>query len=193
MHQVPGGPGIRPKVAKVFCDEETEMICDELGCDLILPPAELRARLDSEIVTTGLGNEAGVASVPNVLTRGSDWSTLRREADAARLGDELVVQTPHGDSGKTTYFINKESGWDEHSAQVVGADIKVMHRINNLPVAVEAVLTCSGTLVGPFLTELAGHQDLTPCSSSWRSSSSWTSRKSMPAGRHSPARIPGAR
>ncbi|WP_200859372.1 hypothetical protein [Paeniglutamicibacter gangotriensis] len=47
MHQVPGGPGIRPKVAKVFCDEETEMICDELGYDLILPPAELRARLDS--------------------------------------------------------------------------------------------------------------------------------------------------
>ncbi|WP_200859373.1 hypothetical protein [Paeniglutamicibacter gangotriensis] len=131
--------------------------------------------------------------MPNVLTRGSDWSTLRREPDAARLGDELVVQTPYGDSGKSTFFINNESDWDTHSADIIGQDIKVMRRINNLPVAVEAVLTRSGTVVGPFLTELAGHQDLTPCSSSWRSSSSWTSRKSMPAGRHSPARIPGAR
>ena len=151
----------------VFFDEETQQICDELGYDLILPSAELRSRLDSKIVTTRLGNEAGVASVPNVLSNGSDWKTLRAEADAAGLGDELVVQTPYGDSGKTTFFINNEADWDKHSADIVGEDIKVMRRINNLPVAVEAVLTRSGTLVGPFLTELAGHDDLTPYPGGW--------------------------
>ncbi|MDQ0092735.1 biotin carboxylase [Paeniglutamicibacter psychrophenolicus] len=160
-------PGVRPKVAMVFFDEETQQICDELGYDLILPAAALRSRLDSKIVTTRLGNEAGVASVPNILTEGSDWKTLRAEADAAGLGDELVVQTPYGDSGKTTFFINTESDWDEHSAQIVGEDIKVMRRINNLPLAVEAVLTRSGTVVGPFLTELAGHDDLTPYPGGW--------------------------
>jgi hypothetical protein len=39
--------GQRPKVAMVFFDAETERICDELGYDLILPAAELRAHLDS--------------------------------------------------------------------------------------------------------------------------------------------------
>ena len=160
-------PGTRPKVAMVFFDEETQQICDELGYDLILPSAELRSRLDSKIVTTQMGNEAGVPSVPNVLTKGSDWKTLRKAADAAGLGDELVVQTPYGDSGKTTYFINNESDWDKHSAEIVDEEIKVMRRINNLPVAVEAVLTRSGTLVGPFLTELAGHNDLTPYKGGW--------------------------
>ncbi|MGL3806556.1 biotin carboxylase [Paeniglutamicibacter sp. R2-26] len=160
-------PGVRPKVAMVFFNEETEQICNELGYDLILPSAELRHRLDSKIVTTQLGNEAGAPSVPNVLTQGVDWKTLRAEAEKAGLGDELVVQTPYGDSGKTTFFISTEAEWDTHAAQIVGQEIKVMRRINNLAVAVEAVLTRSGTVVGPFLAELAGHQDLTPYPGGW--------------------------
>ncbi|WP_342590782.1 biotin carboxylase [Paeniglutamicibacter terrestris] len=160
-------PGVRPKVAMVFFDAETEHICEELGYDLILPPAELRSRLDSKIVTTQLGNEAGVPSVPNVLTTGTDWTTLRKVADESGLGKELVVQTPYGDSGKTTFFIANEADWDKYSSEIIGEQIKVMRRINNLPVAVEAVLTRSGTLVGPFLTELAGHSDLTPYQGGW--------------------------
>ncbi|MGH3409488.1 MAG: hypothetical protein ACRDRJ_44395 [Streptosporangiaceae bacterium] len=65
------GPA-RPKIAMVFFDEETERIGEELGYDLILPSAELRHRLDSKLVTTRLGNEVGVASVPNVLTTVGD-------------------------------------------------------------------------------------------------------------------------
>ncbi|KAA0977607.1 biotin carboxylase [Paeniglutamicibacter gangotriensis] len=160
-------PGLRPKVALVFFNEETERICRELGYDLILPAAELRDRLDSKIVTTKMGDEAGVPSVPNVLSNGTTFKALREAADAAWLGDELVVQTPYGDSGKTTFFINNESDWDTHSADIIRQDIKVMRRINNLPVAVEAVLTRSGTVVGPFLTELAGHRSLTPYPGGW--------------------------
>ena len=62
-------------VAMVFFDEETEEICDELGYDLILPSDELRRRLDSKIVTTQLGNEAGAPSVPNVLGTASTPGT----------------------------------------------------------------------------------------------------------------------
>ena len=68
--------GGRPKVAMVFFDEETEKICTELGYDLILPSAALREHLDSKIVTTRLGDEAGAPSVPNILTRwtpGTSW------------------------------------------------------------------------------------------------------------------------
>ncbi|GAS89498.1 biotin carboxylase [Mycolicibacterium brisbanense] len=160
-------PGVRPKVAMVFFDAETEAICAELGYDLILPPAALREHLDSKIVTTKLGNEAGAPSVPNVLTKVDSYEALTAAAEKAGLGDELVVQTPYGDSGKTTFFISSEADWRKHSAHIVGEDIKVMRRINNRPVAVEAVLTRCGTVVGPFMTELTGYEELTPYRGGW--------------------------
>jgi hypothetical protein len=159
--------GIRPKIAMVFFDAETENICRELGYDLILPPASLREHLDSKIVTTQLGNEAGAPSVPNVLTKVEDWAGLSAAAEKAGLGDELVVQTPYGDSGKTTFFISSEADWRKHSADIVGQEIKVMRRINNRPVAVEAVLTRCGTIVGPFMSELIGYKKLTPSQGGW--------------------------
>ena len=159
--------GVRPKVAMVFFDSETEEICKELGYDLILPAASLRTHLDSKIVTTQLGNEAGAPSVPNVLTRVDDWAGLQKAAEKAGLGDELVVQTPYGDSGKTTFFISSEADWKKHSKDIVGEEIKVMRRINNRPVAVEAVLTRCGTVVGPFMSELIGYKRLTPSRGGW--------------------------
>jgi hypothetical protein len=159
--------GVRPKVAMVFFNSETEDICRELGYDLILPAASLRQHLDSKIVTTRLGNEAGAPSVPNVLTRVDDWAGLQAVAEKAGLGDELVVQTPYGDSGKTTFFISSEADWRKHSADIVGEEIKVMRRINNRPVAVEAVLTRCGTIVGPFMSELIGYKKLTPSRGGW--------------------------
>jgi len=43
----------------------------------------------------------------------------------------------------------------------------VMKRINNRPVAVEAVLTRCGTVVGPFMSELTGYTKLTPYRGGW--------------------------
>ncbi|MHA7157408.1 biotin carboxylase [Glutamicibacter endophyticus] len=163
--RIPGGP--RPKVAMVFFDEETEAICEELGYDLILPPASLRNHLDSKIVTTELGNAAGAPSVPNVLGTADSYAELQKLADGAGLGDDLVVQTPYGDSGKTTFFITNESDWNQYAKNIIGEQLKVMKRINNLPVAVEAVLTRCGTVVGPILTELAGYKQLTPYKGGW--------------------------
>ena len=99
----------------VFFNEETERICEELGYELILPPDTLRRRLDSKIVTTELGNEAGAASVPNVLVEVDSWHTLVRVATDAGLGTDLVVQTPYGDSGKTTFFLTSEADWARHA------------------------------------------------------------------------------
>ena len=42
-----------------------------------------------------------------------------------------------------------------------------MRRINNRPVAVEAVLTRCGTIVGPFMSELIGYPNLTPSRGGW--------------------------
>jgi biotin carboxylase len=159
--------GGRPKVAMVFFDEQTEQICDELGYELILPPHELRRRLDSKIVTTQLGNEAGAPSVPNVLVEVDSWDTLVRVATEAGLGTDLVVQTPYGDSGRTTFFVKAEADWSAYADDIVGQQAKVMKRINNQAAAVEAVLTRHGTVVGPFMTDLTGYPELTPYKGGW--------------------------
>jgi biotin carboxylase len=162
-----GARGGRPKVAMVFFDEETERICEELGYELILPSDALRRRLDSKIVTTVLGNEAGALSVPNVLAVVDSRDTLIRVAAEAGLGSDLVVQTAYGDSGKTTFFIASESDWNAHARAIVGRQVKVMKRINNRATAVEAVLTRHGTVVGPFMTDLTGYPELTPYRGGW--------------------------
>ena len=157
----------KPKLAMVFFDAETEEICAELGYELILPTDALRRRLDSKIVTTQLGNEAGAPSVPNVIGRASTYAELTGLAQAAGLGTDLVVQTPYGDSGKTTFFIAAESDWDRDSELMADEELKIMKRIRNKAAAVEAVITRHGTVVGPFMTDLTGYPELTPYKGGW--------------------------
>ena len=76
----------------VFLDEETERLAADAGLKVALPSAALRHRLDSKIVTTQLGNEAGVPSVPNRIGRASSYEEL--QVLAGELGTDLVVQTP---------------------------------------------------------------------------------------------------
>lgn len=79
----------------------------------------------------------------------------------------ILVQLAYGDSGKTTFFISSETDWARHSEDITDHKVKVMKRINNRPVAVEAVLTSCGTVVGPFMSELTGHRELTPYRGGW--------------------------
>lgn len=158
------GTGI---VLFVMFDAETEARAEELGLRIALPPRELRERIDSKVVTTQLGNEAGVPSVPNVLGRAATYRKLLKLARKAGLGKDLVVQTPYGDSGRTTFFVRSEADWDEHAEDLVDADLKVMRRINHFPGTVEAVTTRHGTLVGPIQTDLTGYRELTPYRGGW--------------------------
>ncbi|HET7235285.1 MAG TPA: biotin carboxylase, partial [Actinomycetota bacterium] len=155
------------KAAFLMFDEETEQLAAELGLDVAFPPASLRHRLDSKIVTTELGNEAGVPSVPNVLGRASTYRELLELAQDAGLGKDLVVQLPYGDSGQTTFFIATQKDWKEHQGQIAGEDLKLMKRIDPRETAIEGVVTRHGTLVGPLMTELAGFPELTPYTGGW--------------------------
>ena len=148
-------------------DEQTEERAHELGLRIALPPRELRERIDSKVVTTRLGNEAGVRSAPNTMGRADTYKQLLKVAKKAKLGKDLVVQTPYGDSGRTTFFITSQEDWDKHEEDLVGEDLKVMRRINHLPGTVEAVATRHGTLVGPIQTDLTGYEELTPYRGGW--------------------------
>jgi biotin carboxylase len=159
-----GGGG---KACFLMFDEETEELAKALGLEIAFPPATLRTHLDSKIVTTQLGNEADVPSVPNVLGRASSHAELVALAAKAALGEDLVVQTPYGDSGQTTFFVASEADWHEHADEMRDEDLKVMRRIDPRECAVEGVVTRHGTLVGPVMTELAGFSELTPYGGGW--------------------------
>ena len=137
------------KAAFLMFDEETEELASELGLDVAFPPASLRHRLDSKIETTRLGNEAGVPSVPNTMGEGTTYEELLRLSRDAGLGDDLVIQTPYGDSGQTTFFVATERDWLEHRDAMVGEQLKVMRRIEPRELAIEGVITRHGTLGGP--------------------------------------------
>ena len=159
------GPG--GKAVFLMFDDETEQLAGELGLDVAFPPAALRHRLDSKIVTTELANDAGVPSVPNVLGRASTYSELLNLSVGAGLGTDLVVQTPYGDSGQTTHFVASESDWNEVADELADEALKVMKRIEPREAAIEGVVTRHGTLVGPLMTELTGFPELTPYGGGW--------------------------
>ena len=162
------------KLLLVMFDEETEELARELGLEIALPPAKLRTHIDSKIVTTQLGNEAGIESAPNVLGRAKTYSGLKRLASKAKLGSDLVVQLPYGDSGRTTFFIKTQADWAKWSDKIVGEEIKVMRRINHLPGTLEAVATRHGTLVGPMQTDITGFGELTPYKGGWCGNDAFT-------------------
>ena len=88
--RLPHDPGV---------EGETEKRAADLGLDVLHAPAELGRRLDSKIVTTRLGDEAGVPSAPNIVGRAGSYDELVALASSAGLGEDLVVQTAYGDSG----------------------------------------------------------------------------------------------
>ena len=149
-------------------DDETEDAAAAAGLEVAHPSAELRHRLDSKIVTTQLGNEAGVPSAPNTLGRATSYDELTALAAVRRTSATTSwCRRPTATPGKTTFFIRGERDWDRYAKEMVDQELKVMKRINCRAAAVEAALTRHGTVVGPLMNDLIGHPELTPHKGGW--------------------------
>jgi hypothetical protein len=158
--------GSNGKAVFLMFDEQTEKLCRDLGLEVWFPPAELRQKLDNKIETVRIGDRAGVPSVPNVLARVSSYEELTLAAK--ELGDDLVLQSAFGDSGKTTYFISNQEEWEKYSAEIIDEpEMKIMKRVNCRGSAIEACTTKCGTIVGPLMTELVGFKELTCYKGGW--------------------------
>jgi hypothetical protein len=84
------------------------------------------------------------------------------------LGTDLVIQTPFGDSGHTTFFISNKEEYAKHAEEIEAEEeVKVMKRINCRGSAIEACVTKHGTIVAPLMTELVGFKELTPYKGGW--------------------------
>ncbi len=152
----------------LFFDAQLESICQELELDIVLPKNTLVREIDSKIVTTQIGNSAGVASVPNVLARVGSYAELQQLAHTAGLGKRWVVQSAYGDSGKTTFFIASEADYTSVASKIESQDqVKLMRWVNCVGTAIEACATRWGTFVGPLLSEMIGLESLTPYQGGW--------------------------
>lgn len=158
--------GDKGKAMFLMFDDQTEKLAKQLGLEVMFPKAELRTHLDNKVVTNRVAEKAGVPCVPYVLSNVKDYAHLCNVSK--KLGDDLVVQTPFGDSGHTTFFIKSEDDFNKYKEEIVKEkEVKIMKRINCRGAAIEACVTRNGTVVAPLMTELVGFKELTPYKGGW--------------------------
>lgn len=154
------------KVMFLMFDEKTEKLAKKRGLELMFPPAKMRSFMDNKVNTNRIAEKAGVACVPNVLTKVKNYEHLCKVSKD--LGTDLVIQTPFGDSGHTTFFVSNEEEFKKYEKEIVKEkEVKVMKRINCRGAAIEACVTRHGTIVAPLMTELVGFKELTPYKGGW--------------------------
>ena len=161
--QVKGKAG---KAMFLMFDEKTERLAKKLGLEVIFPSAKMRTFMDNKVNTNRIAEKAGVPCVPYVLSQVKNYAHLNKVS--AKLGNDLVVQTPFGDSGHTTFFIKTEVDYKKYAKEIEAEkECKVMKRINCRGAAMEACVTRNGTVVAPLMTELVGFKELTPYKGGW--------------------------
>jgi hypothetical protein len=154
------------KALFLMFNEKTEQLARILGLDVCFPSAQLRTFLDNKVNTNRIAEKAGVACVPYVLSKVTSYEQLREISN--NLGENLVVQTPFGDSGHTTFFISNEEEYNMYAEEILKEDeVKIMKRINCKGTAIEGCVTQHGTIVAPLMTELVGFDVLTPYKGGW--------------------------
>lgn len=154
------------KALFLMFDEKTEELAKKNGLEVCFPSANMRTSMDNKVNTNRIAEKAGVACVPNVLSKVKNFKHLREVSKG--LGDDLVIQTPFGDSGHTTFFISNEEEYDKYASEIEAEkEVKVMKRIKCRGSAIEACVTRHGTVVAPLMTELVGFKELTPYKGGW--------------------------
>ena len=122
--------------------------------------------MDNKVNTNRIAEKAGVPCVPNVLSKVKSYEHLQKVSK--KLGKDLVIQTPFGDSGHTTFFISSKEDFEKHEDEITSEkEVKVMKKIKCRGSAIEACVTQHGTIVAPLMTELVGFPELTPYKGGW--------------------------
>jgi carbamoylphosphate synthase large subunit len=156
------------KAMFLMFDEKTEALAKKAGLEVIFPSARMRSFMDNKVNTNRVAEKAGVPCVPYVLHPVKNFEHLMQVAAKGKLGNDLVVQTPYGDSGHTTFFIKTKEDYAKYAKEIEAEkECKVMKRINCRGAAMEACVTRNGTIVAPLMTELVGFKELTPYKGGW--------------------------
>ncbi len=158
--------GKNGKALFLMFDEKTESLAKMNGLEVCFPSAKMRQFMDNKVNTNRIAQKAGVPCVPNVLTKVKSYKHLKQVSK--KLGNDLVIQTPFGDSGHTTFFISNEEDYERYADEITAEkEVKVMKKIKCRGSAIEACVTRHGTIVAPLMTELVGFKELTPYKGGW--------------------------
>lgn len=154
------------KAMFLMFDEKTEALAKKQGLEVMFPGAKMRTFMDNKVNTNRIAEKAGVPCVPYVLSPVTDYAQLKKVSQ--KLGNDLVIQTPYGDSGHTTFFISNEAEFQKYEQEIIKEkEVKIMNRINCKGSAIEACVTRHGTIVAPLMTEIVGFKELTPYKGGW--------------------------
>ena len=147
----------------------SERLVTELGLEMALPPAKLRMHIDSKIVTTRLGNEAGVAQRAQHA-----WAARPASPSCVTLAERRRARAttwwcrrPTAIPGAPPSSSRPRPTGTSTPIKMTGEDLKVMQHINHLPGTVEGCATRHGTLVGPIMTDITGFAEVTPYKGGW--------------------------
>lgn len=147
-------------------DQQTELLAAEAGVEICLPPVRLRHYWDHKGNTNRMAENAGVPCVPYLLSALTGYDHLRQIS--GHLGERLVLQAPYGNSGSTTFFIDNETDFGRHAADLTnGEEIRIMRRIDCRSTGLEACVTRHGTVTAPLVPELVGLPELTISKGGW--------------------------
>ncbi|MEQ8423356.1 MAG: biotin carboxylase [Cyclobacteriaceae bacterium] len=161
------GRGGKGKALFLMFDGRSEKLAKKLGLQVCFPSAKMRNFMDNKVNTNRIAEKAGVPCVPYILSKVKSYQNLVA-ISKKKLGTDLVIQTPFGDSGHTTFFISNEKEWEKYAEEIVREkEVKIMKRINCRGSAIEACVTQHGTIVAPLMTELVGFKELTPYKGGW--------------------------
>jgi biotin carboxylase len=159
--------GSKGKALFLMFDERTEKHAKTLGLEVCFPSAKMRNFMDNKVNTNRIAEKAKVPCVPYILSKVKSYKHLIL-LSKKKLGTDLVIQTPFGDSGHTTFFISNEQEWEKYAEEIVREkEVKIMKRINCRGSAIEACVTRHGTIVAPLMTELVGFKEITPYKGGW--------------------------
>jgi hypothetical protein len=153
----------------VFFDGSIEALLDQMGVPICFPPSSVRAALEDKCEAVRLAQAAGVPVAPTCLAKITGYVQLRSLAEAASLGQALVVQLPKGNSGKGTFAIRRESDYAAVADRLEAAgDCRIMQELPSpQSYCIETVLTDAGPVIGLPALDLVGIPELTPNPDGW--------------------------
>jgi hypothetical protein len=158
-------------VSFLFFIKETELAAERLGLRVMFPSSHIRDFVGTKTNGNRIAEAAGVKAAPYVLGKVENYEQLRRMTREAGLGEALVVQIEHSDSGLGTYHIDSEADYDKFAAAIeYSKECRIMRRLENpRSVTIEAVVgrEKDQDLVGMPTLDHVGFSELTPLANAW--------------------------
>ena len=111
-------------LASGFVDKKEEVVSllqvdSSTRTDQVLLKVRFAEVSRAALTDAGVSFFTSPTGIQNTLGRVTSYEELTELANGAGLGDDLVVQTPYGDSGKTTFFIRGERDWDRCAGDIL--------------------------------------------------------------------------